>query len=239
MFVFKIRNASRILVVYDIVIWLLQGVLALCGMPDSEGKPVLLCSCNDNSVRFYDLPSWVFCNQYGLYFYFPFLIQIGTLQPISCMHSCFPNCFLLCYYGLGLLRGVKFLPNKRFEPFSWALAVCFSLVMGLVKWECGNGVTGRLQLDDQCNIISAIMSFDSSLFHFLLFCFIFGVHSDISLPGKLLVENADFGLLVVGASNPLSLSVCHSFIHKAHPFSKGNCKFVTIPTLHIAKVFQS
>lgn len=132
-------------------------------------------------------------------FYFPFLIQIGTLQPISCMHSCFPNCFLLCYYGLGLLRGVKFLPNKRFEPFSWALAVCFSLVMGLVKWECGNGVTGRLQLDDQCNIISAIMSFDSSLFHFLLFCFIFGGRSDISLPEKLLVENADFGLLAVGA----------------------------------------
>ncbi|KAL9409596.1 hypothetical protein AB3S75_047916 [Citrus x aurantiifolia] len=69
------------------------------------------------------------------------------------------------------------------------------------------------------------MSFDSSLFHFLLFCFIFGVHSDISLPGKLLVENADFGLLVVGASNPLSLSVCHSFIHKAHPFSKGNSSY--------------
>lgn len=56
-----------------------------------------------------------------------------------------------------------------------------------------------MQLDDQCNIISAIMSFDSSLFHFLLFCFIFGVHSDISLPEKLLVENADFGLLAVGA----------------------------------------
>ncbi|KAH9647291.1 zinc finger CCCH domain-containing protein 48 [Citrus sinensis] len=35
-----------------------HGVLALCGMPDSEGKPVLLCSCNDNSVRFYDLPSF-------------------------------------------------------------------------------------------------------------------------------------------------------------------------------------
>lgn len=35
-----------------------HGVLTLCGMPDSEGKPVLLCSCNDNSVRFYDLPSF-------------------------------------------------------------------------------------------------------------------------------------------------------------------------------------
>ncbi|KAJ0099605.1 hypothetical protein Patl1_20048 [Pistacia atlantica] len=37
---------------------LVQGVLTMCGMPDSEGKPVLLCSCNDNSVRLYDLPSF-------------------------------------------------------------------------------------------------------------------------------------------------------------------------------------
>ncbi|PON57837.1 Guanine nucleotide-binding protein, beta subunit [Trema orientale] len=35
-----------------------HGVLALCGMHDSEGKPVLLCSCNDNTVRLYDLPSF-------------------------------------------------------------------------------------------------------------------------------------------------------------------------------------
>ncbi|KAF4371292.1 hypothetical protein F8388_023452 [Cannabis sativa] len=35
-----------------------HGVLALCGMHDSEGKPVLLSSCNDNSVRLYDLPSF-------------------------------------------------------------------------------------------------------------------------------------------------------------------------------------
>lgn len=34
------------------------GLLTLCGMPDSEGKPVLLCSCNDNTVRAYDLPSF-------------------------------------------------------------------------------------------------------------------------------------------------------------------------------------
>ncbi|XP_044467491.1 zinc finger CCCH domain-containing protein 48-like isoform X1 [Mangifera indica] len=34
------------------------GLLTMCGMPDSEGKPVLLCSCNDNSVRLYDLPSF-------------------------------------------------------------------------------------------------------------------------------------------------------------------------------------
>ncbi|KAL9674094.1 hypothetical protein QQ045_030364 [Rhodiola kirilowii] len=35
-----------------------HGVLTLCGMTDAEAKPVLLCSCNDNTVRFYDLPSF-------------------------------------------------------------------------------------------------------------------------------------------------------------------------------------
>ncbi|KAL6332575.1 hypothetical protein AAG906_008996 [Vitis piasezkii] len=30
----------------------IKGVLALFGMVDSEGKPILLCSCNDNSVRY-------------------------------------------------------------------------------------------------------------------------------------------------------------------------------------------
>ncbi|KAJ8771515.1 hypothetical protein K2173_026692 [Erythroxylum novogranatense] len=35
-----------------------HGLLTLCGMHDLEGKPLLLCSCNDNSVRLYDLPSF-------------------------------------------------------------------------------------------------------------------------------------------------------------------------------------
>ncbi|XP_057988686.1 zinc finger CCCH domain-containing protein 48 isoform X3 [Hevea brasiliensis] len=35
-----------------------HGLLTLCGMLDFEGKPVLLCSCNDNSVRLLDLPSF-------------------------------------------------------------------------------------------------------------------------------------------------------------------------------------
>ncbi|KAK6117567.1 hypothetical protein DH2020_048695 [Rehmannia glutinosa] len=35
-----------------------HGLLTLCGMHDSEAKPVLLCSCNDNSIRAYDLPSF-------------------------------------------------------------------------------------------------------------------------------------------------------------------------------------
>ncbi|XP_076945319.1 zinc finger CCCH domain-containing protein 48-like [Bidens hawaiensis] len=36
-----------------------HGLLNLCGMHDLESKPVLLCSCNDNTVRAYDLPSFV------------------------------------------------------------------------------------------------------------------------------------------------------------------------------------
>ncbi|XP_057507777.1 zinc finger CCCH domain-containing protein 48-like [Actinidia eriantha] len=35
-----------------------HGVLALGGICDAEAKPILLCSCNDNSVRLYDLPSF-------------------------------------------------------------------------------------------------------------------------------------------------------------------------------------
>ncbi|XP_078174322.1 zinc finger CCCH domain-containing protein 17-like [Carex rostrata] len=35
-----------------------HGVILLGGMHDSRGKPVLLCSLNENSVRLYDLPSF-------------------------------------------------------------------------------------------------------------------------------------------------------------------------------------
>ncbi|KAG2299080.1 hypothetical protein Bca52824_035552 [Brassica carinata] len=35
-----------------------HGVLALCGVHDAEAKPVLLCSCNDSTLRLYDLPSF-------------------------------------------------------------------------------------------------------------------------------------------------------------------------------------
>ncbi|KAJ0634327.1 putative transcription factor C3H family [Helianthus annuus] len=34
-----------------------DGVLAFCGMHDSEEKPILLCSCKDDGVCIYDLPS--------------------------------------------------------------------------------------------------------------------------------------------------------------------------------------
>ncbi|KAG4952551.1 hypothetical protein AAZX31_16G176200 [Glycine max] len=35
-----------------------NGILTLCGMHDSQGKPILLCACNDNTVHLYDLPSF-------------------------------------------------------------------------------------------------------------------------------------------------------------------------------------
>ncbi|KAE9598478.1 hypothetical protein Lal_00027010 [Lupinus albus] len=35
-----------------------NGVVALCGMTGAEGKPILFCSCGDNSVRMYELPSF-------------------------------------------------------------------------------------------------------------------------------------------------------------------------------------
>ncbi|XP_043705381.1 zinc finger CCCH domain-containing protein 17-like [Telopea speciosissima] len=35
-----------------------HGVLTLCGVHDAQAKPVLMCSCNDNTIHFYDLPSF-------------------------------------------------------------------------------------------------------------------------------------------------------------------------------------
>ncbi|GMY05041.1 zinc finger CCCH domain-containing protein 48-like isoform X2 [Fagus crenata] len=35
-----------------------HGVLALSGMTDSDGKPIVYCSCGDNSVHIYELPSF-------------------------------------------------------------------------------------------------------------------------------------------------------------------------------------
>uniref|UniRef100_A0A2N9IQ39 C3H1-type domain-containing protein n=1 Tax=Fagus sylvatica TaxID=28930 RepID=A0A2N9IQ39_FAGSY len=34
-----------------------HGILALCGMTDLDTKPILCCSCDDNSVHLYELPS--------------------------------------------------------------------------------------------------------------------------------------------------------------------------------------
>lgn len=35
-----------------------HGFLELCGIQAAEEKPILLCSCNDDTVRLYDLPSF-------------------------------------------------------------------------------------------------------------------------------------------------------------------------------------
>nr|CAD1830369.1 unnamed protein product [Ananas comosus var. bracteatus] len=39
-------------------LYLITGVLVLHGMNDAKASPVLMCSCNDNVVRVYDLPSF-------------------------------------------------------------------------------------------------------------------------------------------------------------------------------------
>lgn len=54
------NGANEVLNSYELTrtSFYIQGVLALCGMNDSEGKPVLFCSCNDNTVRLYELPSF-------------------------------------------------------------------------------------------------------------------------------------------------------------------------------------
>ncbi|GAY65631.1 hypothetical protein CUMW_242620 [Citrus unshiu] len=36
-----------------------NGVLALGGLNDPDGKPVLICACNDNTVHLYELPSFM------------------------------------------------------------------------------------------------------------------------------------------------------------------------------------
>ncbi|KMS94946.1 hypothetical protein BVRB_013870, partial [Beta vulgaris subsp. vulgaris] len=37
----------------------LKGILSLRGMHDAANKPIMLCSSNDNTVRLYELPSFV------------------------------------------------------------------------------------------------------------------------------------------------------------------------------------
>ncbi|XP_057994834.1 zinc finger CCCH domain-containing protein 48-like isoform X4 [Hevea brasiliensis] len=37
----------------------IRGAIALCGMPDAEAKPILLCSCSDNTVYLYELPTFI------------------------------------------------------------------------------------------------------------------------------------------------------------------------------------
>lgn len=42
---------------FNSVLLCIQGLVTLCGMLDAAGKPVLLCACNNNVIRVYDLPS--------------------------------------------------------------------------------------------------------------------------------------------------------------------------------------
>lgn len=54
--ILHVVGATVLLIIF---ICLFQGVLALGGLNDPDGNPVLICSCNDDSVHLYELPSWV------------------------------------------------------------------------------------------------------------------------------------------------------------------------------------
>lgn len=75
-----------------------HGLLTLCGMHDKEGKPILLCSSNDNTVRLFDLPSFsergkIFAKQEiraiqtgpgGLFFTGDGTGQVKVWQSVAC-----------------------------------------------------------------------------------------------------------------------------------------------------------
>ena len=50
----------------------------------------------------------------------------------------------MAFYILVFAKEGRSLQNRRFVPFRLVLLVCFSLVMGLVKWKCGNGQRNQL-----------------------------------------------------------------------------------------------
>lgn len=128
---------------------MLQGVLHLCGMHDSEAKPVLMCSCNDNCVRIYDLPSWVSHLSFS---------SSLTMEFILTKHEGDYDWFDLSLI-LDLLRGARFMLKMRFEQLKSVLGVCSSPVMELVKWESGNGGThlDSINLSSQQSVILFII----------------------------------------------------------------------------------
>ena len=69
-------------------------------MHDSHRKPVLLCSLNDNSVRLYDLPSYVF------------LIK-KTLSKIAGSFFLYNIYIWFWYFWIDLMRGGESLRCKR------------------------------------------------------------------------------------------------------------------------------
>ncbi|CAL0332760.1 unnamed protein product [Lupinus luteus] len=63
----------------------IKGILALSGMSDAEGKPILFSSSTDNSVRLYELPSWVNLNSPFDLAYFS--MQIFRKRTLICKIS--------------------------------------------------------------------------------------------------------------------------------------------------------
>ncbi|CAI9295706.1 unnamed protein product [Lactuca saligna] len=81
-----------------------HGLLTLCGMHDLESKPVLLCACNDNTVRAYDLPSFA---ERG---------KIFAKQEIRSIHGG-PNIFFTGD-GTGEVRVWQWLADQTPQPSS-------------------------------------------------------------------------------------------------------------------------
>ena len=110
-----------------------QGILSLRGMPDAQGKPILLCSCNDNTVRLYELPSWVI---------WMMLIPYPLLCP--CILIFHPLCILLMrvsdFIDVASLIEGGHLQSKKSERLRLDLVAFSSLVMGQVGCLCGDSL---------------------------------------------------------------------------------------------------
>lgn len=113
-------------------------------MHDSEGKPVLLCSCNDNTVHVYDLPSWVSNLIFSTCYWF-LKANMVTFRP-----------------RLDFLQGERCTQRKRFAPYKSGRVVYFSLAMEPVKLEYGSGRLNQ-PLPREKHIISHALYFFTSI----------------------------------------------------------------------------
>ena len=123
-----------------------QGLLTLCGMHDLDGKPILLCSCNDNSVRLYDLPSWVILPMFSIFLvlilssWFSFsLFFVRFSECILEIVFCFSRPLKAVFLVIGSLRGVKYIPREKLDQFRLVQAACSLPVTGRDKWKYGSG----------------------------------------------------------------------------------------------------
>lgn len=131
---------------------LFQGLLTLCGMHDLDGKPILLCSCNDNSVRLYDLPSWASSPMFTIFL----VLILGSWYSLS---TYIKNSFLLIHitcvlFVIGSRRGAKYIRRKKLDQFKLVQAASSLPVTGLDKWKYGHGWPNK-QWQQACNMLWA------------------------------------------------------------------------------------